>query len=334
MTMMKIPIMVLSRRPILHHRGYIIAREEGHINSNDTIRWTSLGTWATMLSSSSSSSSSFRHYAAITTAAAAVPTKYSANAASFILPSMINHHHYQLRHHSASITAAAASVTAHNANVAGGGGEGGGGGKNADLGTAGKLFFSSLCLFTFSLGVWQTNRYFEKVSMVQKRKEDLKLDPFHNYCDWLASKTQKDEIENNKTTSAAAASNCKSYRRVHLRGSYQHEHEIFIGPRGPPPGALAESGPNSGRGGGGGGGGMSSSTQGIYGYILLQQYHGKEYKVEKLSLLLSLAAGFVKRALDVESKTEQRQSATRQSQDDYSETFHSIIESATIPTFR
>jgi hypothetical protein len=46
-------------------------------------------------------------------------------------------------------------------------------------------------------------------------------------------------------------------------------------------------------------------------------------------LLLSLAAEFVKRALDVESKSEQRQSATRQSQDDFSDMFHSIIKSAT-----
>jgi hypothetical protein len=47
------------------------------------------------------------------------------------------------------------------------------------------------------------------------------------------------------------------------------------------------------------------------------------------TLLLSLAAEFVKRALDVESKSEQRQSATRQSQDDFSDMFHSIIKSAT-----
>ncbi|KAL3765633.1 hypothetical protein ACHAWU_002663 [Discostella pseudostelligera] len=285
--MMKIPTTASSCRPILHPRGYLIAWVEGHIISNATIRWASFGTWATTIPiPSSAAAASSHHHAAITTAtaAAAVPAKYSANTASFlVLPStMISHHYHcqQLRHHSASITAAAASVTAHNAKVVAGGGGGEGGGGGGDFGTAGKIFFSSLCLFTFSLGIWQTNRYFEKVSMVQKRKEDLKLVPFHNYYDWLASKTQKDEIENNKTTAAAAASNCKSYRRVHLRGSFIHEHEIFIGPRGPPPGALAESGPNSGRGGGGGG--MSSSTQGylvITPFVVLKDEEGDDASI-------------------------------------------------------
>ncbi len=172
----------------------------------------------------------------------------------------------QIRNHSASITAttassATASLAARRRDT-GGDGDGDGG----EFGTAGRIFFSSLCLFTFGLGVWQTQRYFEKVDMVQTRKEDLKLDPFPNYYDWVASTKQKrgekqtDNHDDNAKTISTSRSGSKSYRRVYLRGIFQHEHEIFIGPRGPPPGALAETGPNSGRGGGGGG--MSSGTQG------------------------------------------------------------------------
>ena len=47
------------------------------------------------------------------------------------------------------------------------------------------------------------------------------------------------------------------------------------------------------------------------------------------TVLLSLASEFVKRALDVESKPEQRKSAKSQSNDDFSDVFQSIIESAT-----
>ena len=122
-------------------------------------------------------------------------------------------------------------------------------------GTSGKIFFPSLCLLTFGLGVWQTQRYFEKVDMVQKREDDLRMEPLSGFDEW--QKLKKNATSDNKDT----AKDAKSYRRVHLSGKFQHDKEILIGPRGPPPGALAESGPNSGRGGGGG---MSSSAQGYW----------------------------------------------------------------------
>jgi len=90
--------------------------------------------------------------------------------------------------------------------------------------------------------------------MVKKREDDLKLDPLSGFDDWQTSSTNNKEDEK-------AGTNAKSYRRVHLQGKFQHDKEILIGPRGPPPGALSESGPNSGRGGGGG---MSSSAQGYW----------------------------------------------------------------------
>jgi len=112
---------------------------------------------------------------------------------------------------------------------------------------AGKLFFPGLCLGTAALGVWQTQRYFEKVELVHKREDDLKLEPLSSFDEWR-------RLENTNNTDKER----QSYRRVYLRGKFQHENEILIGPRGPPSGALAESGPNSGRGGG-----MSSDAQGF-----------------------------------------------------------------------
>jgi len=125
---------------------------------------------------------------------------------------------------------------------------------------AGKIFFTSLCIGTFGLGSWQTKRYFEKVEMTQKRENDLKMDPLSGLDAWRDTTSSSDQARNIKTGNTDAAS-AKSYRRVNLRGKFQHDRGILVGPRGPPPGALAESGPNSGRGGGGG---MSSSAQGYW----------------------------------------------------------------------
>ena len=137
--------------------------------------------------------------------------------------------------------------------------------KEGVAGVAGKVFFSSLCIITFTLGIWQTKRYNEKVSMVQKREHDLRLDPISNYHDWqkqLLKQQQQQQNEKNKNNENVNVHNEKSYRRVQLTGRYIHTKQILIGPRGPPPGALSESGPNSGRGGGGGG--MASSIQGYW----------------------------------------------------------------------
>ena len=92
--------------------------------------------------------------------------------------------------------------------------------------------------------------------MVQKREDDLRLDPLSGIDSW-----QKLKQDATNAVEGTGGKNTKSFRRVHLQGTFQHSKQILIGPRGPPPGALAESGPNSGRGGGGG---MSSSTQGYW----------------------------------------------------------------------
>lgn len=136
-------------------------------------------------------------------------------------------------------------------------------------GTLGSIFFTSLCAITFGLGVWQTRRYFEKVEMMKKREEDLEL-PCLTFAEWLKNKNisldasypgKLDVKLPSGDTNLRGVKSERSYRLVSIRGTFSHEKQMLIGPRGPPPGALAETGPNSGRGGGGG---MSSSTQGYW----------------------------------------------------------------------
>mmetsp|Transcript_13083 Transcript_13083/g.27657 ORF Transcript_13083/g.27657 Transcript_13083/m.27657 type:complete len:512 (-) Transcript_13083:158-1693(-) len=170
---------------------------------------------------------------------------------------------------STSATSAATPSTTV-ATAANGGGSSANSGGNNFIQTGGSIFFPSLCLLTFGLGAWQTVRYFEKIDLVKLREEDLSLDPFAGYDEWLAFKsssmstftsTSNTPSSPEATISKDGPTNRKTYRRVHLRGKFLHQHEILVGPRGPPPGALSESGPNSGRGGGGG---MSASMQGYW----------------------------------------------------------------------
>lgn len=62
------------------------------------------------------------------------------------------------------------------------------------------------------------------------------------------------------TTTTTGGGGDNSYRRFLVRGRFDHKNEVLVGPRGPPLGALAKSGPMSGRSGGG----MGVSPQGFY----------------------------------------------------------------------
>ena len=103
----------------------------------------------------------------------------------------------------------------------------------AGLGTGGKLFFGSLCAGTFGLGCWQLQRYTEKIQLVKEREEELSKTP--------------EPLDDAVPT---------GFRRRSVEGNFLHELEVLVGPRGPPHGALAKSGPSSGRSGG-----MSTSPQ-------------------------------------------------------------------------
>eukprot|EP00545_Synedropsis_sp_CCMP1620_P007898 CAMPEP_0119011770 /NCGR_PEP_ID=MMETSP1176-20130426/5879_1 /TAXON_ID=265551 /ORGANISM="Synedropsis recta cf, Strain CCMP1620" /LENGTH=229 /DNA_ID=CAMNT_0006964633 /DNA_START=45 /DNA_END=731 /DNA_ORIENTATION=+ len=109
---------------------------------------------------------------------------------------------------------------------------------NAGLNLSGKLFFGGLSVGTFYLGCWQTQRYSQKISLMEERMKELALDP--------------QEFD--------AKDHGASFRRQLVRGQYIHDGEMLVGPRGPPPGALAVTGPASGRSEGG----MSSGPQGYY----------------------------------------------------------------------
>ena len=106
----------------------------------------------------------------------------------------------------------------------------------AGLSPLGKLFFGSLTAGTFALGCWQTQRYFEKIELEAQREHDLSLAP---------------------VPLDAATAKTASMRRQVVEGTFCFDKEVLVGPRGPPPGAIASSGPSSGRNEGG----MSSSPQ-------------------------------------------------------------------------
>lgn len=136
---------------------------------------------------------------------------------------------------------------------------------------AGAAFFSSLCATTFGLGCWQAQRYFEKIDQVQTRNEELLMEPrsleknaMCSFQERIAAATEKSNDSNSNDKGEAmemvTAIDRKDFRPLSIRGKFMHEYEILVGPRGPPPGAISSSGPNSGRSSGG----MASSPQGFY----------------------------------------------------------------------
>jgi cytochrome oxidase assembly protein ShyY1 len=106
------------------------------------------------------------------------------------------------------------------------------------LSRGGQAFFGSLCAGTFGLGVWQTQRYYEKIEMMENRNKQL-LAPVIDVNDQL----QQISDTHNTAISAVTANRearmtWAPYQRYRLRGRLDHSHAVLVGPRGPPPGAL------------------------------------------------------------------------------------------------
>ena len=130
------------------------------------------------------------------------------------------------------------------------------------LSKAGITFFSSLCISTFSLGCWQSKRYFEKIELMKKRQNELQMEPLlslesNAICSF---KERMNNTSNQDLQKEEDVENNRGYRPISIQGQFLHEYEILIGPRGPPLNAISSNGPNSGRSSGG----MSSSPQGYY----------------------------------------------------------------------
>lgn len=110
------------------------------------------------------------------------------------------------------------------------------------ISTGGKVFFGSLCASTFGLGCWQLQRLYEKIEKIEDRQEQLQMSPT---ADW---KSQE-----------------HPYRRRLIKGSFRHEKELLIGPRGAPSGvSLPRKGLSAKQAGSGQSSGMAPGPQGYF----------------------------------------------------------------------
>lgn len=110
------------------------------------------------------------------------------------------------------------------------------------LSTGGKAFFGSLCASTFGLGCWQIQRLSEKIEKIDDRQNQLQMTPT---SDW------KNEEH--------------PYRRRLVSGSFRHDKEVLIGPRGAPPGvSLPRQGLSAKQAGSGQSSGMAPGPQGYF----------------------------------------------------------------------
>ena len=114
-------------------------------------------------------------------------------------------------------------------------------GKN--LGTSGKVFFGSLCVGTFGLGCWQLERLLGKWDAIEDREEQLKLSPIRygrripsNNTTATTNMNQLVGDEQLSSNSQTPLQQQQPYRRRLLRGTFRHDKEVLIGPRGAPPG--------------------------------------------------------------------------------------------------
>jgi surfeit locus 1 family protein len=85
------------------------------------------------------------------------------------------------------------------------------------ISTGGKLFFGGLTAGTFGLGCWQLHRLQGKLAMIEDRQNQLAMEP-------------------SRELSASSDSSDSPYRRRLLEGTFRHDKEVLVGPRGAPSG--------------------------------------------------------------------------------------------------
>ena len=129
------------------------------------------------------------------------------------------------------------------------------------LSFGGKAFFGTLCAGTFGLGVWQIERFFEKIQQMEERGAQLALEP-----------TTVLSLNDASTDTGETL-----YRRRQLHGVWRHDREVLIGPRGAPPGVQmplqglsAKQAAKSGGSGSTTSTGMSPGPQGFHVLTPLQ----------------------------------------------------------------
>lgn len=123
------------------------------------------------------------------------------------------------------------------------------------LSTGGRFFFGSLCAGTFGLGVWQIERFFEKIRQMDDREAQLAMEP-------------TTALSYDKSSPSSHSSDDQQlYRRRLLHGVWRHDREVLVGPRGAPPGVQMPlqglSAKQAARSGNVGGGGATTTSSGM-----------------------------------------------------------------------
>ena len=149
------------------------------------------------------------------------------------------------------------------------------------LSSGGKVFFGSLCCGTFVLGVWQTQRYFEKDELMKARDEQLQMPPVTSIAQGIHGEMHGER-----------------FRKWRITGTFHHGGEVLVGPRGLPPGAIEKSKPRGVMG--------DSNSTGPQGYVVITPFSiTEEDATSKSTRTVMVNRGWVPKAF-----VEQGSSAT------------------------
>lgn len=100
----------------------------------------------------------------------------------------------------------------------------------------GYVLFGSLVAGTAGLGAWQAQRYFWKVSLIDKRKEGLRLPPLsleRGLDEYQVGSEASSEHTKAFSNSSTNKTNREIVRRVNVRGEWLPDGPMLVGLRGP-----------------------------------------------------------------------------------------------------